>query len=317
MSNRIILFRLTGVAAGKLINQANQVASAVQLTRSDYLQKGIYTMQFGFVLPRGDARTAANFCKEAEEAGWDGFFVWEPVWGIDAWVSLSAAAMVTQRIRLGTMITPVSRMRPWKLASEAATLDNLSCGRVILAVGLGAVDTGFAEFGEETDRKRRAELLDEGLEIIEGLWRGQPFTYQGKHYTIKECNFLPPPPPIQQPRIPIWVVGAWPRHKSIARAARYDGILPVKMALDGKFLELTPDDIRQIQTAITQQRPEAGHSTYNIVIEGLTPGGDRQQAIDHVAPWSEAGATWWIEAMWEDPQLDLVLERIRQGPPKG
>src|SRR3712207_9453887 len=108
-------------------------------------------MGYGIVLPRGDARAAADLAREAEQAGWDGFFVWEPVWGIDAWVSLAAAAMVTERIRLGTMLTPLSRMRPWKLASETVTLDHLSGGRVILAVGLGAVDTGFAAFGEVTD----------------------------------------------------------------------------------------------------------------------------------------------------------------------
>ncbi|HMO53409.1 MAG TPA: LLM class flavin-dependent oxidoreductase, partial [Tepidiformaceae bacterium] len=123
-------------------------------------------MKFGLVMPSGDARRAADLATAAEQAGWDGFFVWEPVWGIDAWVSLTAAAMVTERIRLGTMLTPLSRMRPWKLASETATLDNLSGGRVTIAVGLGAPDTGFADFGEETDRKVRAELLDEGLEIL-------------------------------------------------------------------------------------------------------------------------------------------------------
>ena len=119
-------------------------------------------MKYGFVLPHGDARTAADFAQAAEQAGWDGFFVWEPVWGIDAWVSLTAAAMCTQRIRLGTLLTPLSRMRPWKLASETATLDQLSNGRVILAVGLGAIESGFESFGEVTDRKTRAELLDEG-----------------------------------------------------------------------------------------------------------------------------------------------------------
>src|SRR3990172_609835 len=110
------------------------------------------SMKFGFVMPQGDARAAARLAAEAEAAGWDGFFVWEPVWGIDAWVALTAAAMRTKRIRLGTMLTPLSRMRPWKLASETATLDNLSGGRVILAVGLGAVDTGFGAFGEATDQ---------------------------------------------------------------------------------------------------------------------------------------------------------------------
>src|SRR6478672_1770447 len=103
-------------------------------------------MKYGFVLPSGDARTAAEFAEAAEQAGWDGFFVWEPVWGVDAWIALTAAAMRTERIRLGTMITPLSRMRPWKLASETATLDRLSNGRVILAVGLGAIDSGFVNF---------------------------------------------------------------------------------------------------------------------------------------------------------------------------
>jgi alkanesulfonate monooxygenase SsuD/methylene tetrahydromethanopterin reductase-like flavin-dependent oxidoreductase (luciferase family) len=152
-------------------------------------------LKYGFVLPSGDARTAADLARDAEVAGWDGFFVWEPVWGIDAWVSLTAAAMQTARIRLGTMLTPISRMRPWKLASETVTLDHLSGGRVIVAVGLGATDTGFAAFGEATDRKHRAELMDEGLDILTGLWQGQPFTYDGAHYKVQETSFNPPPPP--------------------------------------------------------------------------------------------------------------------------
>ncbi len=140
-------------------------------------------MQYGFVMPFGDARTAADLARLAEASGWDGFFVWEPVWGYDAWVCLTAAAMTTGRIRLGTLLSPISRMRPWKLASETATLDRLSNGRLILSVGLGAPETGFGEFGEVTDRKTRAELMDEGLDILTGLWAGQPFQYEGKHYT--------------------------------------------------------------------------------------------------------------------------------------
>src|SRR5919202_416120 len=109
-------------------------------------------MRYGFVLPSGDARDVAERAREAEQAGWDGFFVWDPVWGIDPWVSLTACAMVTERIRLGTMLTPISRRRPWTLAGEAAPLGRLSNGRVILATGLGATDTGFENFGEVTDR---------------------------------------------------------------------------------------------------------------------------------------------------------------------
>ncbi len=88
-------------------------------------------------------------------------------------------------MRLGTMITPVSRMRPWKLASETIALDHLSGGRLVLSVGLGSIDNGFEAFGEETDRRVRAELLDEGLDILTGLWKGQPFRYNGKHYKIQ------------------------------------------------------------------------------------------------------------------------------------
>ena len=275
-------------------------------------------MQYGFVLPSGDARIAADFAFEAEQAGWDAFFAWEPVWGIDAWVSLTAAAMRTQRIRLGTMLTPLSRMRPWELASKTATLDQLSNGRVILSVGLGAVDTGFAEFGEVTDRKVRAELLDEGLDILTGLWRGQPFTYEGQHYRIQPTNFFPPPPPVQQPRIPIWVVGAWRRNQSMARALRYDGLLPNVLGDDGKTREMTPADVREMCAYVAAHRSDA--TPYDIIVEGRTPGDDQVAASSIVQPWIEAGATWWIEALWPAPDRptdpDSVLRRIKQGPPR-
>src|SRR5512133_521988 len=191
-------------------------------------------MKFGFVLPFGDARFAANCAQQAEENGWDGFFAWEPVWGVDAWVSLTAAALSTSQIRLGTMLTPLPVLSPWKLASETATLDNLSGGRLILSVGLGAVDTGFMNFGLPTDRKIRAERLDEGLEILTGLWKGQPFQFEGRHYHIQPTDFQTPPPPLQRPRIPIWVVGAWPKEKSMQRALQFDGLLPNFIGPGGK-----------------------------------------------------------------------------------
>ena len=273
-------------------------------------------MKFGFVLPKGDARTAAEFAHQAEAAGWDGFFVWEPVWGVDAWVSLAAAAMRTQRIRLGTMITPLSRMRPWKLASETATLDNLSNGRVILSVGLGAVDTGFEAFGEVTDRATRADLVDEGLEILTGLWRGQPFNYQGGHYQIQETTFQPPPPPVQQPRIPIWVVGAWPRMKSMRRVLKYDGLLPNVMGADGKVRLGPPthDELRAMRAFVAENRAQT--TPFDIIIEGETSADEREQAARIVRGWEEAGATWWIEAMWSASELEDVLARIRAGPPR-
>ena len=279
-------------------------------------------MKYGFIYPGGDALDAASVAQAAEEAGWDGFFVWEPVWGVDAWVSLTAAAMRTERIRLGTMITPLSRCRPWKLASETATLDRLSNGRVILSVGLGAIDTGFVQFGEQTDRKIRAELVDEGLEILTGLWKGQPFHFSGKHYHITETEFFPPAPPIQTPRIPIWVVGLWPSHKSMARVARYDGLLPYQRNPDGSPAEITPDAIRQMKAYLEERRQST--IPLDIVIEaGETPAPGSQAAIEKAHALEEAGATWWLDSMWDacktmwqpDTQ-SLILRRVEQGPPR-
>jgi hypothetical protein len=180
---------------------------------------------------------------------------------------------------------------------------------------LGALDTGFAAFGEVTDRKTRAELLDEGLEIITGLWGGQPFRYEGKHYQVKETEFQLPPPPVQQPRIPIWVVGAWLRPKSMQRALRYDGLLPAIMDEDGKvrMAPPTPAEIQTIKAFVDAHRVET--TAYDIVVEGESPGDDRSQAMSVIQPYAEAGATWWIEARWTASNLEGVLERIRQGPP--
>jgi hypothetical protein len=275
-------------------------------------------MKYGFVLPLGDAQIAADMAQFAETAGWDGFFVWEPIWGIDAWVSLTAAAMKTKHIRLGTMISPISRMRPWKLASETATLDNLSNGRVILSVGLGALDTGFDAFGEISDRKTRAELLDEGLEILTGLWNGQPYKFTGKHYQIRESSFMPPPPPVQQPRIPIWVVGAWPILKSMHRALRYDGLLPAIMDEQTKQVRMSrvePEEMRQIKSWIDMNRTST--TPFDIIVEGTTPGDDLKIAQEIISPYINAGATWWIEANWEAQDLGLVEQRIKYGPPHG
>ena len=216
------------------------------------------------------------------------------------------------------MLSPLSRMRPWKLASETATLDNLSGGRVILAVGLGATDTGFEAFGEVTDRKQRAELLDEGLMILTGLWTGQPFSFEGKHYHISPTEFFPPPPPVQQPRIPIWVVGAWPYPKSMQRALRYDGLLPAVIDPDHGPRQAQPEDIAAMVAYIHSNRRV--NEPFDIIIEGQTPGEEPQRAREIIAPWATAGATWWIEAAWETPRtsdgLQAVQRRIAAGPPR-
>ena len=272
-------------------------------------------MRYGFVFPGADARAAAEIAREAEAAGWDGFFVWDSVWGVDPWVTLAAVAMRTERLRIGTMLTPVSRRRPWKLAGETVTVDHLSGGRLILSVGLGAPETGFAEFGEETDRKVRAELLDEGLNVLTGLWRGQPFNYAGKHYRVRETTFMPPPPPVQSPRIPIWVAGLWPNPRSMRRVLRYDGLLPLKRDEDGNLAAATPADVREMKAYVEERRTET--TPFDIVLEGVSPGDDPARAREVVRPLAEAGATWWLETMWSPPNTpEDVRARLAAGPPR-
>ena len=277
-------------------------------------------MRYGFILPGGDVQSLVALAAEAEAAGWDGVFYWDGICiegaGLiyDPWVVLGAMALRTQRVRLGAVLTPVSRRRPWKLARETVTVDHLSGGRLILPVGLGALDDGgFGKVGEPTDRKTRAELLDEGLAILTGLWRGEPFQFTGRHYQVAEMTFLPPP--VQQPRIPIWVVGAWPHDKSMARALRYDGLLPTKVGAPDAEGRVTPDDIRAMAAYVAEHRP--GGTPFDIVWEGETPGDDPAAAAALVRPWAEAGATWWMETRWNFPvSVDLLRTRIRQGPPR-
>jgi len=279
-------------------------------------------MRYGFVIPSGEVETIVDLAVAAETAGWDGAFTWDginvgpsiPV--SDPWATLAAIALRTERVTIGAIITPVARRRPWKLARETVTVDHLSGGRLVLPVGLGATDDGgFGKVGEPVDRRTRAERLDEGLEILTGLWSGEPFGYEGKHYRFEEMTFLPPP--VQRPRIPIWVVGAWPRERSMERAARYDGLMPSKQGPDGSFgAPLTPDDIREMRTWLADRLPDG--APFDIILEGETPADDPAAAAGQVRPLADAGATWWLEGLWDamgDP--DRLRERIEAGPPKG
>jgi hypothetical protein len=297
-------------------------------------------MRFGINLPNmgvcGDARTLAELAHDAEEAGWDGLFVWDSLFvkmedarndpTCDPWIALTAMAMRTHRVRLGTMITPITRRRPWKLARETATLDQLSNGRLVLPVGLGYADDGaFSKVNEITDRKVRAQRLDEGLAILNGLWSGEPFHYEGEHFQLQEMAFQPRP--VQQPRIPVWVVGAWARPKSMRRAIQWDGILPFKMTPEGESLAedgtalaagMSPQDVREMKAYIDERRT-ADQGPYEIVLEGYIPP-IAQEAVDMLAPYAEAGATWWLDALWQDfhkypGELEPLRERILKGPP--
>jgi alkanesulfonate monooxygenase SsuD/methylene tetrahydromethanopterin reductase-like flavin-dependent oxidoreductase (luciferase family) len=275
-------------------------------------------MQYGVVMRTDVALPIiAELAYEAEASGWDGFFIWDSFAGQDPWVLLATVAVRTERIRFGPMLTAPSRRRPWQLASETATLDHLSHGRVILPLGLGAAeDLGFARFGEVVDRKIRAELLDESIDILHGLWSGSPFSYAGKHYHLHDAAFQLTP--IQSPGIPIWVVGAWPRPKSMRRVLGCDGILPAKMTPNGISYTIMPDDIRAIKAFVEPRRSLP--TTFDIVLEGETLGENPAKASAIVEPLAQAGATWWLEDVASVPYnsggVQGVRRRIKQGPPR-
>jgi hypothetical protein len=278
-------------------------------------------VRYGFVLPGGTATEQLEQAIVADESGWDGVFVWEAAYGVDAWSLLAAMAQRTQRLRLGTMLTPLPWRRPWKVASQAVTLDQLSNGRAILAIGLGATETGLGRTGEELDRRKRADMLDEGIDLIAGLWQGK-LDFTGAHYKVDlsardDLNRVAVG--VQQPRVPIWVVGAWPRMKSMRRVLRCDGLLPVCMDSGGGFRATTPQDIRAMVRWLAEH-VEPG-KTFDVITEGETPADDRARAIEIVAPWLEAGCTWWLDVRWDLPhesaeRMREVRDRLAAGPPR-
>lgn len=283
-------------------------------------------MRHGVVIPYATELEFADLAHDAEEAGWDMVFSWESVWGQDAWVTLGAAAMVTERIRLGTLLTPAARHRPWDLASRVASVDRLSQGRATLGVGLGALHGNWLAFEPDEGRATRAAKLDESLAIYAGLMAGQPFSYQGRHYSAQPVTELVPPPPVQRPHPPVWCVGALvpgrDRQPSLERAARWDGVFP---AVAGGTLEdpgshLTPDSLRDLVGRIAALRSTQGRGMddYDVVVEGDSHG-DFGRVRPPIESWADAGATWWVESWWDLPdspegRVELT-RRIRLGPP--
>jgi hypothetical protein len=271
--------------------------------------------KFGITLPYGDARKVAELARSAEEAGWDGIFVGDAIWCQDPLIQLSAAAMLTSRIRLGTLVLAMPLRRPWHLASESLALDHLSQGRLILGLGTGATWMGWQSFpSEERATRARAEMLGEAIEIITRMHQCEQFDYAGKHYQVKlslmETQHYPPPT-LQQPHVPIWIPGVWPRMKSMQRVLNCDGILPQKMDAAGKLSEVTPADVAEIKAYITARRTL--RTPFDIVVEGQTAGLSPLEKAAKLAPWLEAGITWWIESTWGVAE-DALREVILAGP---
>lgn len=296
-------------------------------------------MRYGVSLPNfgglADPALLAEVARETERTGWDGFFLWDhvllwPTPTVDPWVALSAAAMRTRRIRLGTVVTPLPRRRPVKLAREAVSLDHLSRGRLILGVGTGDGPWEWDRLGEEPNPRVRGAMLDEGLELLDKLWSGEPVLHAGTHYRFgggfgleapdpTPTPFLPRP--LQRPRVPVWVAGVWPNRPPFRRAARWDGVVP--RVRGGRFSRAaTPEELREIVAYVRARRP--ADRPFDVVASGGTAGQDRARDAETVSAHAAAGATWWLEDVspwafgwrWAGPwPTEAMRARIRRGPP--
>lgn len=249
------------------------------------VKRGIFVAPFDELV---DARKLADLAASAEEQGWDGFFLWDhvayraPVRAVaDPWVALSAVACSTEELRLGPMVTPLSRRRVHKLARETVTLDHLSGGRLTLGVGLGSDRNDELEpFGEVVDPRERARLLDEGLDRLQAFWDGE---FE--------------PPPLQRPRIPVWVAARWPNRRPVRRAAHWDGLFPIDLP--------GPDELAELVDEVRESRGADAAPFDHVVV--ISPG-------DDAGPWAAAGATWVLTGFGRQPGEAEVREAIEAGP---
>ncbi|MDA8297703.1 MAG: LLM class flavin-dependent oxidoreductase [Actinomycetota bacterium] len=271
-------------------------------------------MQFGLYLPPfGDlarARELVEIARAAEDAGWDGFFLWDHVVRppldsgqlpamADPWTVLSGVAAVTSRLRIGPMVTPLARRRPQIVARQSVTLDHLSDGRLTLGIGLGVNEGGELErFGEVTDEHVRSERLDEALELLLSLWSGDTVDHEGPHFIARGVTFLPVP--VQRPRIPLWgaALGRRPRLGPLRRAAALDGIFPVLA---------TPDQIRWILDVIRNERGSL--EGFDVALE-LPPDAPAAR-LDGLI---ELGANWAMVGLTETTSLSEAIALARSDP---
>jgi alkanesulfonate monooxygenase SsuD/methylene tetrahydromethanopterin reductase-like flavin-dependent oxidoreductase (luciferase family) len=256
-----------------------------------------------------DPKLLVELAREAESAGWDGFFIWDMLYSdnepiVDTFVALSAIAVSTERIQIGTMALGLGRRRPWKLAREAVTLDMLSDGRLILAVGAGHPSDGALGWkGEVHELGERLARLDESLSILEGLWSGKPYTYSGAHFTVDNATFLPRP---VRGHLPIWVVTTRGLESlgPLRRAARMDGIVA----------GTTPQEVTEMMEIIQRERTRG--TPFDVVIR-YDLADPLPNSLEAIAAWEAAGVTWCrCELRVSFDQLSEAREFLRAGPPK-
>jgi alkanesulfonate monooxygenase SsuD/methylene tetrahydromethanopterin reductase-like flavin-dependent oxidoreductase (luciferase family) len=259
-----------------------------------------------------DIRLLVELARDAEAAGWDGFFVWDvfltdddiPV--ADPWIALAAIAARTERIRIGAMVTPLMRTQPWDIARKTAAVDNLSSGRLVFGAGLGSGDREFERLGLPLDFRERAARVEESLDVVDRLWRGESVTADGAGFHMREVREAPRP--VQQPRIPVWLAAGWPRKRPLRRAALWDGVY---LMTNNQLTEerLTPDEVAEAVAVIREIRGSIEGFDVGANVETLTHA-DGGRAITR--DMEKAGATWTVELTPDT--LDEHRALIRRGP---
>ncbi|MBY8875795.1 LLM class flavin-dependent oxidoreductase [Micromonospora sp. PLK6-60] len=254
----------------------------------------------------------------AERAGWDGVFFEDylvyhrgqdpPTF--DPWLLLATIAARTSRVRLGTTVTGLPRRRPAKLARELLTLDHLCAGRATVAVGVGDPgDPGWAAFGEATDLRTRAAMLDEGLDVLLGLLAGERMRHHGEHYRADGVALRPAA--VQAHRVPVWVGGSTQAKAVLRRAARADGIVPYKLTDTAGWADFTPDEVHALAAALPASRADG--APFDVAIGGRRRRDDERAERAYLHQVAQAGATWWLEFVAAG-EPDEMRAAVARGP---
>jgi len=263
-----------------------------------------------------DPRFLVDLASGAEGAGWDGFFVWDHLTyrdpdrrAVDAWSVIAAVAAVTSHLRLGVLVTALPRRHPAAFAQQAATVDLLSSGRLVVGAGLGSLPTEYSAFGDDPDLWTRGRKLDEALDVVIALWRGEPVRHRGEFFSVDTSGLSPTP--VQRPRPPVWIAGRWPNRTPMRRAARYDGLMPTH-ADHGLDTFMSPDELAEIVRYVGGLRPD--RAGFDVVMEGQSDDGDHLSALS--VAYEAVGLTWWVEKVgwWRGDRAD-ARRRVEAGPP--
>ncbi len=277
-------------------------------------------MRLGLFLPPfqefAEPDRVVQLARSAESSGWDGLFLWdhilaEPGMAIaDPWVTLAGVAMHTDRIRLGVLVSPLTRRRPWVLARQMASLDRLSNGRLIGGFGLG--DDGwreFSAFGEVEPARLRGERLDEALELLKRFLAGKAVNWSGRHFHVESPPLLPTP--IQRP-LPLWAACRWPNRRPLERAAGVQGCFPI-FALERE--PPPPPEPRRLREVASELQRLGAAPDQDLVVRYALSALSRRQARQSVADLEIAGVTWVLEAFGPgQPPAVLVEEIVAAGP---